>query len=333
MSRVCSRRHVFGLAAAAAGALAMPHIARAAVRTLRLGHGNPDDGSFGAGSRALAAAVAADPVLSGVIQIDVYGKGTLGDELTLLKNCIAGTIDLALCSNVVTGNLVKEVDLLYAPYLFANARAARAVLDGPIGAELSTALKAQGLNLLAWGENGMRHVGAGHPVRALADLQGSKIRVPQSAMMLAGLKALGADPAPLPFNLLREAFRTGQFQALENTTSSFKASKLYEFANHLSLTGHCYDSTVFVASNDVMEDLTPAQTQALLACAAKGAEVTRHETAVADDLGIKSLAGLGVTVVSDVDIPALRAAAQPFLNSVAQREKAAFAKKLIAAAS
>ena len=82
-----------------------------------------------------------------------------------------------------------------------------------------------------------------------------------------------------------------------------------------------------------MEDLTPAQTQALLACAAKGAEVTRHETAVADDLGIKSLAGLGVTVVSDVDVPALRAAAQPFLNSVAQRENAAFAKKLIAAAS
>jgi TRAP-type C4-dicarboxylate transport system substrate-binding protein len=327
----CSRRQMMATAGAAL-ALARPRIAHAAVRTLRLGHGNPDDGLFGEGSRAFAAAVAADPILGGTVQISVHGNGALGDELTLMKSCMDGTVDLALCSNVVTGNLVEQVDMLYAPFLFASVAAGRSALDGAIGAELAALMQKRGLHVLAWGENGMRYIGSDRPVSHPADLHGLKIRVPQSEVMIGGFRALGAEPGKRSFSGLREALRTGQFQALENAIATFEASKLYEMTKILSMTGHCYDSIVLVASPDVIEDLTPPQVQALTACGIKAAEVTRHLATVAKEDGVKRLAALGMTVISDVDVPAFREASRAYTGSLAVGDNAPFVKRLIAAA-
>jgi TRAP-type C4-dicarboxylate transport system substrate-binding protein len=325
------RRRLLGAAACAAAALARPHVARAAIRTLRLGHGNPDTGLFGDGSRAFAAAVAAHPALSGAVRIVVHGHSELGEELTLVKGCVDGTVDLALVSNVVTGNVVREVDYLYAPFLFADAAAAQRALDGSVGAELTGLCRQRGLHVLAWGENGLRHIGANNAVRTVADLHGLKIRVPQSQTMIDGFRALGAEPGPLSFGMLREALRSGQFQALENSIASFEASKLYEMTSQLCLTGHSYDSVAFAASGDLLEDLTPEQVQALTECAAKGAAVTRQSAAAANEGGLARLAAK-MTLVRDVDVAGMRAASRSFIEGLATGDTTGFVKRLILAA-
>jgi TRAP-type C4-dicarboxylate transport system substrate-binding protein len=326
----CTRRHLLG--AVAAAQLGMPPIARAAKLSLRLAHGNPDDGLFGAGARAFAAAVAAHPALMDAMQVRVHGHAELGQELSLLRGCMDGTLDLALVSNVVTGNIVREVDLLYAPFLFADPAAARSALDGDIGAELAARLRQRGLHVLAWGENGMRHIGANAAVRTLSDLRGLRIRVPQSQVMIDGFRALGAAPGALSFGLLREALHAGQFQALENSVASFEASRLYEMTSHLCLSGHCYDSVVFVASADVMEDLTAPQAQALAECGAAAAAATRQFATTAQQGGVQRLAA-HMTVVGDVDAAGLRAAARPYLQSLTAGETGGFVRRLLASAS
>lgn len=326
-----SRRQLIGAVVAGAGVLAAPHVARAALRTLKLGHTDPEKGLYADGARAFAAAVAADPLLSSSVQISIQGNAVLGDELTLMKGCMNGTIDLVLCSTVVAGNLVKGVDLLYIPFLFNNVVTARAALDGAVGSDVAASMKQKGLNVLAWAERGMAYIGANRPVRTLADLQGLKIRLPQSDVMLGGFRALGAAPGPLPFTMIPEAMRTGQFQALENSIVTFEPSKFYEFTKFLSLTGHFYDSALFLASGDVLEDLTPAQVKALSACAVKGGRATRQVADAAEAIGFKRVTELGMTVVRDVDRPALRAAAHPYMESLAVGENAVFVQSLIAA--
>jgi TRAP-type C4-dicarboxylate transport system substrate-binding protein len=320
------------MGAAVAGAvLGRPYVARAAVRTLHLGHTDPETGLYADGARAFAAAVAADPQLSGTVQVAIQGNAVLGDELTLMKGCMNGTIDLVLCSTVVAGNLVAGVDLLYIPFLFNNVVAARAALDGAVGSDVAASMKQKGLNVLAWAERGMAYIGADRPVRNLADLQGLKIRLPQSDVMLGGFRALGAAPGALPFTMIPEAMRTGQFQALENSIVTFEPSKFYEYTKILSLTGHFYDSALFLASGDVLEDLTPAQVKALSACAVKGGLVTRQVADAAESIGFKRVTQLGMTVVRDVDRPALRTAAHPYMESLAVGENAVFVQQLIAA--
>lgn len=120
-----------------------------------------------------------------------------------------------------------------APYLFRDADQARRVLDGPAGSDFAASSQAKALPVLAWGENGLRHITSNRPVESPADLHGLKIRVPQSEVMLGGFRALGAQAAPLAFPLLRDAIRTGEFEAQENAISTIEAAKLNEVQKYL----------------------------------------------------------------------------------------------------
>jgi tripartite ATP-independent transporter DctP family solute receptor len=327
-----SRRAI--LRAAVAGgmaALAAPHVARAAVNKVRLAHAFPDESHFGQGARAFAEAVAAHPALNGVLAIDIHGRGELGDELSLLTDCTKGTLDLAIISNTVVGNLVKENGLLDAPYVFRDPAGARAALDGPVGAAFAERMRANKVNILAWAENGLRHITANKAIRTPADLKGLKLRVPQSDVMLNGLRALGADAAPLSFKQVHEALRTGQFEAEENAIVLIEASKFYEVQKFVNLTGHIYDPAGVFCSQDVLDDLTPPQREALAACAGKGGAATRAAATEAQEQGLKRLAAAGMTVVSDVDVAAMRAAARPFLEGLAATYDADLVHRLITA--
>jgi tripartite ATP-independent transporter DctP family solute receptor len=325
-----SRRHAIGGLAAA---LAAPHVARAATRVIRFGHNNTDESHYARGTAAFAAAVAADPALSAAVRVEVHGNAELGDEVSMLKACAASTLDGMLCSNSVMGNLIADLGLLNAPFLFRDVALARAMLDGEIGAEFAKRAAAKDVHVMAWSENGLRHITSNQPIRTPADLHGLKIRVPQSAVMLGGFKALGADAAPLNFSLLREALRTGQFQAQENPIVVIEAAKLYELQKFLSLTGHVYDAAAFICSADLLDDLTEAQRTALTDCARKGAAVTREVSATAQKDGIARLTAKGMTVVDNVDVAAFRTAARPFLESLSASFDTSLVKRLLDAAA
>ena len=236
-----------------------------------------------------------------MLKIDVLGNAQLGDDLSMLAGCAKGTIDGALIATSLISSAVPEMGILNAPYLFGNVGHARAVLESSIGAEFMELSRAKNLPVLAWGENGLRHISSNKAVRTVADLQGLKLRVPQSAVMLNGMRALGADAVPLSFGLLRGALQSGEFQAQENAISVVESSKLYEMQKYLCLTGHIYDAVGFIASADLLEDLTETQRVALASCARKGAAVTRQVSDAAAKNGIAHLRSLGMTIIEDVD--------------------------------
>jgi tripartite ATP-independent transporter DctP family solute receptor len=310
------RAVVLGLSGAA---LCAPHVARAAQRRLRFGHNNTDISHFGRGGQAFADAVAADETLKAVIKIDILGNAQLGDDLTMLAGLSKGTVDGAIVASSLISNNVPEIGILNVPYIFADAGRARAMLDGPIGAEFLKLCHAKNVPVLAWGENGMRHITSNQPVRNVADLKGLKLRVPQSPIMLDGMRALGADAAPLAFGLLRGALQSGEFQAQENAISLVATAKLYEVQKYLCLTGHIYDAVGFIASSDLLEDLTEPQRAALALAARKGAAVTRQISDEAARNGIVQLKALGMTVITDIDIAGLQAAARPYAESLKPR--------------
>jgi TRAP-type C4-dicarboxylate transport system substrate-binding protein len=135
--------------------------------------------------------------------------------------------------------------------------------------------------------------------------------------MLNGFLALGADAATLSFGQLRDALRSGQFQAQENPIGIIEAAKFQELQTHLSLTGHIYDPALFLASGDLIEDLTPAQAVALTAAAQKGAKMSRQAAAEAQRDGVGRLKAAGMIIVEDIDSKAFIAAARPYLESLA----------------
>ena len=321
------------LASAVSAALAAPHIARAAVRVARIGHNGPPGSAFDLGSAVLASAVAASAVLAPVLRIEVHGLAELGDELTMLRCCAEGTLDLTYISTAAAGNLAPEIGLLDTPFLFRSAEQARATLNGSVGVEMAAALQAKGAIVLAWGENGLRHITSNRPIRTPADLIGLKLRVPQSDVELASFRALGADPGPLPFGELRAALKTGRFEAQENPILIIRDHKLNEVQKYLSLTGHIYSAAFVVASADLMEDLAPAERTALIACAKLAGDKTRQLAAAAERDGVSELTAAGMVLVDNVDVPAFIAAARPGMTALGTKYGPELMRRLVAAGS
>jgi tripartite ATP-independent transporter DctP family solute receptor len=323
-----TRRRTLALASAA---VLGSRRAQAARRPLRIANNQTKDTPYGAGCRAFAAAVMADPTLAAILRPDVYDDAELGEEQASLRSCMKGTIEIACTSSGILSTILPIVGLLDAPFLFRDAATARQVLDGEIGTEIANLLAPKGVHIIAWGENGVRQMTANKPIRTPADMVGLKLRVPNIEAEIMGFRGLGADPRPLPFTQLYEALRTGEFDGQENPVANIEAGRLYEVQKYLSRTGHIYSAAVFLASPDLLDDLTPEQQAALRRCAQQGKTASRSFAQNAERDGIGRLRAKGMTIVDDVDIAAFSAAAKPNLMEIGKKLDADFMSRLIRA--
>jgi TRAP-type C4-dicarboxylate transport system substrate-binding protein len=217
------------------------------------------------------------------------------------------------------------------PFLFTSVASARATLDGPIGQEMTALAKAKGINLLGWGENGLRHITANRPVRLPSDLAGLKLRVPPSEVMRTSFKALGADVRTIPYLQIHEALRTGEVDAQENPIGLIESSKLYDVQKYLCLTSHIYSCSLFVASPDLLEDLSSQQAAALAECVKRGTAAARATADADQTSGADRLKANGMTIVSDVDSRAFLTANRPNLAALGAKISPALMDRMIKA--
>lgn len=148
----------------------------------------------------------------------------------------------------------------------------------------------------------MRHItNSKQAIKDPGDLKGLKLRLPQSEVMLAGFKALGADVAPLAFPELYAALQTGKFDGQENPIATILASKFSQVQKHLTLSGHVYDPAVIVMSVDAFDELSPADKEAAVKAANAGAKASRVYAAEAQAKGAETLKQAGMQVVSSID--------------------------------
>ena len=150
-------------------------------------------------------------------------------------------------SAFVTGmglsSVLPEAGVLNIPFLFRDIRHAHAVMDGPIGQSFAKLFAAKDMIMLAWGENGMRHItNSKLNIATPADLKGLKMRVPQSDVLLKGFQALGVDTAQLPFPQLFEALRAGKFDGEENPIATIRAAKFDQVQKFLTIERPCLRS-------------------------------------------------------------------------------------------
>lgn len=287
--------------------LCMPTVARAAVRKVRIGHNNTLTSSLHSG------AVAFQKFLSekseGRYDVEIFPSAQLGDENQMAKAVADGSLDAYISPMSSIGTYVPDVFCVEFPYMFSDAAAARKALDGSLGAYLAESLAKHSLQIVGWGENGVRHVTSNRPVRKPEDLKGLKIRVQPNKLHVEAFKGFGADAAPLPFSELAEALRSGKFEAQENPITVMTANEfLQKLQSHVSLTGHVYSPLAVVFSKDVFEEIKEGD-RALVQGAGKAAsQATRDFNDAALKSGLEKLKAAGMTIVTDVDVPAFQAA-------------------------
>lgn len=185
----------------------------------------------------------------GAITVNVADSGTMGDDAELLTSAASGVIQVTANSQGATGKIIPEINAIGLPFLFSNEATAWRVLDGEVGAMIDTKAQNAGLKVLAFWDNGIRHIShTSKSINTPADVAGMKIRTPPDDMTIAIFQSLGANPAPLAFAELPTALQSGVFEGQENPLTNIYSSKIHEITKFISLTGHKYESAPLLAS-------------------------------------------------------------------------------------
>lgn len=301
------RRFLTNTAAASAVALSMPHVARAAARTLRIGSVSAETSGNGAAANALSKAVS--ELTGGSLEIQVFHASSLGKAGELVAGVKDSTIDMLILAVDTMKDVPSPFLALVTPLLFPDKTSARAAFQAKLGGFGLAALEGTGMRGIAFAENGLRHTTAKKPIASPADLAGLRIRVPESPISVATFNALGAQAVPLPFVELIPKMKAGEVDAQENPIGNIVSAKMEGLQTHISLTAHSYSPALIAISEDIWAELTPDEQGALHKAGAAGAAAAYAFNDDSDAKGLDVMRGAGWTVVDTVDRAAFMAKA------------------------
>lgn len=173
------------------------------------------------------------------VTIEVLDGAQLGGERDYIEGMMLGSIQMAQVSTAPVAGFIPEFDLFSLPYLIRDTDHFKAVVSGPIGEEFSALAEARGVKILAWFDNGYRNVfNKVRPVVTPEDLDGLKIRVMESPLMVNTVNAMGGSATPMSYSELYTALEQGVLDGGENAAGNVLNDRFYEVSGYFSMTEH-----------------------------------------------------------------------------------------------
>lgn len=257
-------------------------------RTIKFGHLNNPDHPTSLGVRKFAEIVAAKS--GGKIKVQEFAASQLGNELQQQSALQGGVQEMLVASTTSLNGIVKEFGLLDFPFLFANAKQADALVDGPLGKMLSAKLPEKGVIVLGFFDLGFRNVtNSKRPIMKGSDLEGLKLRVIPNPVFLETFKTFKANPIPMPFAELYGALESKAVDGQENPFAVIASSKFYEVQKYVSGTNHVYATNPIQISKRFWDKLSPAEQKILTDAAI---EAQNWQRVVSREVSAKALGEL-----------------------------------------
>lgn len=216
----------------------------------------------------------------GAYDFRVYYNSVLGNETEMFEQLQAGTLEMQFGYSAIRGNFLPEMEVIGLPGLLTNFDEVHQILNGPIGEELSEMfLDATGVRILWFVDQAHRNVFLDDvEVESLEDLEGVRIRAPDSPLYINVLRALGMNPTPMGFNEIYTAVRTGVVDGHEQETPGVIAMKFYEIENVGAMTGHLYQSALWEVSESFFQSLPEDHQEIFKDAAREAGEWFRPQT-------------------------------------------------------
>jgi len=280
---------------------------------IRLGHVLAESHSWHIAGKGFASDVNAGT--EGRVNVQVFPSGQIGSEKDVIEGLQVGTVQGGIIGSGSFQAIEPKLGIVELPYAWPTREKAFAAFDGELGSELEKLLQAKNIVVLAWWENGYRHITTKKaPVTKPEDLKGVKIRVTPDKVRLDTFRALGAEPAPGAFGELYSALQQGVFDAQENPLSIIDSASFADVQKYTSLTGHVWGAACLSISKRVWDQISPADQKVVRAAAAKWRDEQRKMITASDQELIAKLSAKGMTV-SKVDPTPFIAAVQPVWKS------------------
>jgi tripartite ATP-independent transporter DctP family solute receptor len=266
----------------------------------------------------------AERISGGKLEVQVFGGAQLGGERDLLEGIKLGTLHMCIGAGGLA-NFAPAYNVVQLPFLIKNQEHMVKIAEGPAGRLLSQRIEEQGgykvLGYFSTGDSGIQTVKG--PVRTPADLKGVKIRVMENPALIESMRAMGANPTPLPFPELYTSMKQGVVEGATIDYTALWTTKVYEAVKYVTEPGFHFlaeprpvlISAKFFASQ-------PAEVQQWIAQAAQEASV--YERSLFKDRQGKAIEDLRAKGIqfAPMDEAAFLAVMKPVWQKVAAGYKA-----------
>jgi len=252
----------------------------------------------------------------GKIKVNLFPGGTLGSDQANVSAIQGGTLEMASMNSGIFASQVKDFGVFDFPFMFASGKEADTVVDGTFGKKMHAKLEEKGLIGLAYYELGFRHLSNGkRAINKVSDIEGLKLRVIPNPINVDWVKALGANPTPLPWPEVYAALEQGAVDGQENPIPTINSAKLFEVQKHLALTGHQYNPQSVVISKKFWDTLSAAEKKIVADAATESAKFQRStartlEASLLDNLKKN---GMQVTTLPASEMAILREKMKPVI--------------------
>ncbi len=311
MKRVFLKSLVAVAALAAAGATFAQDIKE---RAIKFGLNGPETHPAAAGMKKFAELVQAKS--GGKMKVNLFFGATLGSDQAITTSIQGGTVEMSVMNSGILASLAKELAIFDFPFLFANEKESDAIVDGPVGKKMHKLLEEKGVVGVAYWELGYRHItNSKRALNKVEDIDGLKLRVIPNPINVDWVKALGANPTPMPFPEVYGGLESKAIDGQENPVAVIAANKFWEVQKHMALTNHQYNPQSVIFSKKVWDTYSAAEKKVIEDSAVEATKFQREQSraAVAANLELLKKNGMTVTQFSPEEVNKLREKMKPVI--------------------
>lgn len=279
----------------ATAALATVGIAAAQDKVIKFANQNAAGHPIVQGMEKFAEIVAAKS--GGKIKVNVFPGGQLGSDQANVSALQGGTLEMASMNSGIFASQVKEFAAFDLPFMFANGKEADAVVDGPFGQKMHAKLEEKGLVGLGYYELGFRNItNSKRPITKVEDIAGLKLRVIPNPINVDWVKALDANPTPLPWPEVYAALEQKAVDGQENPVATIWGAKLHEVQKYMTLTNHQYNPQSVVISKKFWDTLSADEKKIIGDAVTESAKFQRQQARASVASTLENLKKAGMTV-------------------------------------
>ncbi len=279
----------------ATAALATAGMTAAQEKVIKFANQNAPGHPIVQGMEKFAEIVAAKS--GGKLKVNVFPGGQLGSDQANVSALQGGTLEMASMNSGIFASQVKDFAVFDLPFMFINGREADAVVDGPFGQRLHAKLADKGMIGLGYYELGFRNItNSKRPITKVEDIEGLKLRVIPNPINVDWVKALGANPTPLPFPELYAALEQKAVDGQENPVATIWGAKLHEVQKYMTLTNHQYNPQSVVISKKFWDSLSPDEKKIIQEAMTESSKYQRQQARASVTGTLENLKKAGMTV-------------------------------------
>jgi TRAP-type C4-dicarboxylate transport system substrate-binding protein len=208
-------------------------------------------------------AAAVQEATGGKVKFKIFSGGVAGDELVVLRKIRVGQLHSAGFTGVGLGEILPEVRILDAPFLFKNYDEVDHITS-TLFDYFDQKFEEQGYVLLGWAEVGFVYVFTNKAINGIGDMDGVKMWMWEGDPIAeATFKSMGLSPIPLSITDVMTSLQTGLINGVYVSPLACTALQWHTKVSHMLKLPLADSNGAVLLSKKVFDKLSTDEQQTL----------------------------------------------------------------------